>query len=306
MKTLFITKFVVLVFITSSAVCGQTWKSGVTTVTLSDGTLTVSGNGAMEDYDGMNGHHSPWYDSSESIISVVIKNGVTHIGGSVFGGLNVKSITIPNSVETIGEDAFIYSGLTSITIPNSVTTIGIGAFQGCANLTSVTIGNSVTSIWEREFYGCTSLTSINVATNNKNYSSEDGVLFNKDKTTLIIYPKGKNGAYTIPESVRKIGNHAFYRRTNLTSVTIPNSVTTIGERAFANFSSTPSNLVSIISLNPVPPNIIGHETFDDLPGVASSDVCLYVPTNSIAAYRSADVWNKFKCIKELAPAPAGE
>ena len=119
-----------------------------------------------------------------------------------------------------------------------VTRIGDWIFSNCKSLTSVTIPDSVTSIGESPFGDCENLTDITVDENNVNYSSSDGVLFNKDKTTLIQYPAGnKRTSYTIPNSVTNIENFAFYKCTKLTSITIPNSVTSIGKSAFHNCSS---------------------------------------------------------------------
>jgi len=122
----------------------------------------------------------------------------------------------------------------SYTIPNSVTNIGDSAFRDCTSLTNITIGSSVASIGSYAFYSCTNLTAITVDTDNTAYCSVDGVLFNKNQTTLIQYPGGKAGSdYTIPNSVTNIGSYAFDKCTNLTSVTIPNSVTSIGSGAFS-------------------------------------------------------------------------
>src|SRR5690349_15059124 len=110
------------------------------------------------------------------------------------------------------------------TIPNSVTSIGDYAFWACTNLTSVTIPNSVTSIGSEAFHGCTSLSAITVEALNSVYSSVDGVLFNKSQTTLLQYPGGKAGSYTIPNTVTSFA-WAFTGCTSLTSVTIGNSVT---------------------------------------------------------------------------------
>ena len=122
----------------------------------------------------------------------------------------------------------------TVNIASGVTTIGDDAFYFCDSLTSVTIPDSVTTIGDDAFRYCDSLTSITVDENNKYYSSDSyGVLFNKDKTTLIQYPIGNaRTSYTIPDSVTTIGDNAFRSCTSLTSITIPDSVTTIGYEAF--------------------------------------------------------------------------
>ena len=137
------------------------------------------------------------------------------------------------SVTSIGSNAFNgCMGLSSITIPDSVTSIGDWDFWGCTSLTSITIPDSVTSISELAFIGCTGLKDITVDENNKNYSSLDGVMFDKNKDKLILCPAEKKGDYFIPVSVTSIGGDAFHDCKRLTSITIPGSVTSIGDRAF--------------------------------------------------------------------------
>ena len=167
--------------------------------------------------------------------SVTIPNSVTAIGFAAFFQCNgLTSITIPDGVTTIGNQSFAYCwGLRSVSIPNSVTSIEVGAFWLCGSLTNVTIPASVTSIGSNPFAGCCKLLSISVDTANPAYtSSEDGVMFTKNKTCLFSYPCGKVGGYAIPSSVTHIGGDAFNRCTSLTNVTIPNSVTSIGGGAY--------------------------------------------------------------------------
>ena len=144
-------------------------------------------------------------------------------------------VVIPNSVTSIGMGAFsCCTGLTSITIPDSVTSIDNEAFYGCTGLTSVTIGNGVTSIGWAAFVGCSKLTSILVADGNTKYHSSGNCLIETASKTLILGCKTS----VIPSdgSVTSIGEYAFKKCTELTSVTIPNSVTSIGYAAFSGCS----------------------------------------------------------------------
>lgn len=162
---------------------------------------------------------------------------VTAIGSSAFYRLsNLKNITIPEGVRSIGNYAFNFcTALSDITIPDSVTSIGDYAFgHYCTSLKSVKIGSGLNSIGLNAFYGCTSLTEFTVDNKNTSYSSKDGVLFNKDASTLLQYPSGKAGSYTIPNSVKSVSKNAFYYSVGLTELNIPSSVTNIGDTAIGN------------------------------------------------------------------------
>ena len=199
----------------------------LTNMTIPD-SVTLIGNGA--------------FLGCTSLTSVTIPDSVTSIGEQAFSECtSLTSVTIPDSVTSIGEQAFSEcTSLTSVTIPDSVTSIGEQAFSECTSLTSVTIPDSVTSIGDGAFASCTSLTGIWVAEGNNDYSSDaSGVLFNKDKITLVQCP-GTFREYTIPDSVTSIGEQAFMGCSSLTSVTIPDSVTSIHWGAFYDCTSLTS------------------------------------------------------------------
>ena len=132
-------------------------------------------------------------------------------------------------------------------IPKCVTQIGDFAFKDCTSLVSITIPDGVTSIGKDAFYNCTSLKRIKVGVENQKYASQDGVLYNKEKTQIVHVPEAIKDA-TIPDGVTKIGDYAFWDCTLLTSITIPKSVTSIGEDAFKGCTSLEKvNITSIKS-----------------------------------------------------------
>ena len=150
----------------------------------------------------------------------------------------VGSYTVPGSVECISNGAFYgCTSLTSVSIPDSVEYIGNYSFEGCTSLTSISIPASVTEIGNGAFPGCTSLTDIDVDVSNPEYSSIDGVLFDKAGNILIWCPTGITGSYTVPDTVTVIRSNAFFGCTSLTRVSVPASVTAIDAFAFRSCTS---------------------------------------------------------------------
>ena len=146
--------------------------------------------------------------------------------------LNDENFTIVKTEDGFCLTGLINTSLSDVTIPDGVTSIGNLTFADCNALTRIELPNSVTSIGNNAFSGCSRLTSIIVAEGNPNYSSQDGILYNKDKTEFIHIPNNIQGSVTISNGVTSIGYSAFYGCSGLTSITIPDSVTSIGYSAF--------------------------------------------------------------------------
>ena len=167
-----------------------------TFTTNSDGTLNIA------KYTGPGG----------AVVIPNTTNGlpITSIGdASFFGNSNLTSVTVGTNVASIAGQAFSYSSVTNVALPGSVTNIAFDSF-----------------------HNCNSLTAIIVATNNPDYSSAAGVLFNQNQTTLLTFPEGKAGSYAVPNSVTDLGVYAFSDSTNLMSVALSSNVSTIEDYAF--------------------------------------------------------------------------
>ncbi|MCH5241143.1 MAG: leucine-rich repeat protein [Muribaculaceae bacterium] len=176
----------------------------------------------------------------QSLVTINLPDSLTSIGnGTFYECISLTSIEIPNSVISIEFDAFSFcQALVTINLPDSLTYIGDNAFRGCYSIITIDLPDSLTSIGETIFSGCSSLETINVGKDNLYFSSLNGVLFNKDMTSLILYPQGKKGSeYTVPESVISIANYAFSNCSSLISIDLPDSLTSIGETTFYGYYS---------------------------------------------------------------------
>lgn len=153
---------------------------------------------------------------------------------------SVSDVVIPSEIEglpvtAISVGAFYLSAITSIEIPNTVTSIGEMAFLGCTSLKSVKLSTGVAKIDKNAFGSCSALQEIQVAKDNPNFSSLNGVLYSKKQDTLVIYPAAKtDAAYIIPSGVTSVAMYAFSENPYLKTLTIPNSLIKVGDSAFYN------------------------------------------------------------------------
>lgn len=211
-----------------------------------------------------------------------IPSSVTVLGNDAFYGADgLTQVTLPPGLTTIGDRAFSYCrGLTSVVIPSAVTHIGIGAFGYCYGLTSVAIPASVTNIGAIAFTYCSNAGFITVAAGNANYSSKDGVLFNKNQTELIQCPAGMSGAYVVPAGVTGIGDSAFFGCAKLTGVAMPSGVVRIGTNVFTTCSELTK--VSI----PASVTDVGYAAFDNCRKLVSATFAGNAPVMGSPVFRS--------------------
>ena len=194
------------------------------------------------------------FSECTNLMSITIPSSVSTIGAYAFSKcINLKSIILPSSLTSIEFNTFSYcTSLNSISIPSSITKIESQSFINCRNLISITIPASVSIIEDNAFDYCNIIT---VENSNPNYASIDGVLFNKDLTTLIHCPISKTGVYNIPSTVTTITNGAFAGCSSLISIIIPSSVLNIGDNAFMGCSGLTSIIIPTSVIN------IGYSAF---------------------------------------------
>lgn len=272
-----------------------------------DGTLNISGSWQMKNY-GTNGNRAPWYDLRDKI----------------------KTVTFGAEVATVGDEAFAdCSSLRQIVFSDIMEELGSCAFDRCTSLQEITIPKNVDSIAAYTFAECKSLRQISVSSGNAEYTSVDGVLFNKDQTKLYCYPAGKTDtSYAIPGSVTSIYSGAFSSCASLTRVDISAKVTSIGFQSFyecealkevhipasvtsiANDSFANCKSLSAVYFEGNAPSACSAAAFNNC---ASSFAIYYNPgttgwTDSSAYDASAGTWNgyRLKSTQEPEPSEPGE
>ncbi|MBR2460215.1 MAG: leucine-rich repeat domain-containing protein [Clostridia bacterium] len=170
---------------------------------------------------------------------ILLPQGLERIEADAFSTCVLLSdLTLPDSVAHIGASAFSFCrSLTGIHLPSSLITLGESAFNACSQLSEVIFPDSIEKIGEKAFNSCPRLSSFEISESCKNYSTVDGVLFNKDKTVLIACPQSKKGRYVAPRELKTVSGWAFYDCRSITSVSLPDTVTSIGVCAFMGCSS---------------------------------------------------------------------
>lgn len=225
------------------------WTDGVLSVLDLSGTNIVAGGDAYySNYFTRNNviGEMMFYECGK-LGTVILPKSVTAIEAAAFSSCDsLSTVSIPGSVTYIGMVAFSdCPSLTSVSIPGSVTYIGLAAFSGCESLTSISIPGSVAFIGIEAFAECEKIADFVVDEINPNYSTIDGVLFDKAKTRLIAYPEGKQDrSYIIPDGITSIGIVAFLG-SHFTSLTIPKGVASIEMGALSGCDS----LTSVVLLS---------------------------------------------------------
>ena len=197
--------------------------------------LTISGSGAMENYESVS--EMPWYEYKSEIHKVVVCDGVKSVGSYTFVDCeSIKQVILPEGLNGIGSYAFYgCNSLENINIPNTVYVIDKLAFFECEMLSEIEVGQNVKSIETYAFTKCKKL-YISVSEKNSQYTSMDGVLYDKNMTKLVAAPRAA-GVFVVPSGVKQIDDGAFEYCYDLKSVVMSEGVESIGEYAFSHCES---------------------------------------------------------------------
>ncbi len=256
----------------------------------------------------------------DALTEIHIPSGVTLVDYGAFRQCSaLVTCNLPESVKTIGSTAFYQcTKLKNLSIPQAVETIGEFAFYLCREVLSFNVPASAVLVGRGTFIGATG--TVMVAENNPNYSSLNGVFYDKNKTRLIYCPPSTTGHFTIPATVTTIVVDAFYNCSQITSFNLPEGLTTLEDWAFENCSgiaafALPASLISIGNQafygcsglssirvnNPVPVDLSSKT--DVFSGIDQSTCILYVPAGSKTAYQNAEKWKDFQSVVELTYVP---
>lgn len=296
--------------------------------------LTITGSGKMYSYSW---NSAPWYEYRNKIKKIHLSDEMTYVGQYAFYGCSVDTIIIPESVNSIGTGAFMNcSKLRHCHLGSNLQIINAEVFYGCSSIEYLSIPENVWYIKEGAL-PVGMLKSITVAENNVNFTTEDGVLFDSNKTILYKYPSAMEGTtYTVPIGVTRIANGAFNLCDKLRTIHISDSVKTLGSSAFAysyylDSITLPAGLTAIENYTfnscrslqsvtlPGALESIGNGAFenckklsyiickanisptcgDDVFYGVNTSIPLYVPRNSMNLYKASVGWEEFIHIQAL-------
>lgn len=277
--------------------------------------------------EGLKSIEETAFNACEQLQAITIPSTVTNIGGGIFAdckklsaidmaegntayvsvegvlynkamttlvqypaGKDNDSYTIPESVTTVGDYAFCGNDyLTSLPLHDKLKVISDFAFARVSGVPTFDVPAGTESIGESAFHDCWSLTDINVAKSNPNYTSVDGVLYDKEMNTLMQYPEGKTTPeYIAPKSLRNLGPYAFFGNKKLTTVDLPDGVASIGDFAFGWCQNLSSLTVRVAD-----PATIELGLIPFFRGANAVDCTLRVPVGSKTKYENADLWKDF-------------
>lgn len=215
------------------------------------------------------GSYGPFYNTRTTLENVILPETLEVIGMKAFEYCsNLKTINIADCINltTIGIDAFLNCSSLLLEeidwVISSNIYIALNAFVGCNSIRSLEFTENVTDISTSALASLGVLNSITVSSENQYFSSENGILYDKNKTEIILYPKGKTAtSFTIPSTVTSVGDYAFYNCSNLTEIILPSNLLTIEGHAFEGCN----NLVSINLPNTI--TDISHNAFQNCSGL---------------------------------------
>lgn len=250
--------------------------------TIKGGAFASCGFSVVEIADGVKEIGENAFYSSSTLNSVKIGKSVTSIERNAFSQCPaLTSVTLGENLKFIKTSAFEdCTALSNIVLPSSLQVIDSRAFYNTA-LVSVSVPSSVVNIGKDAFEWIYALKEIKVDEANTVYSDIDGVLCSKTKTVLFRYPNSKGKTYTVPNTIKKIYDHAFSNCRDLETVVFPASVISFESEIFWGNS----NLKSITFLNPEPVNLVSSFRLD-------KDVFILVPKQSVNRYRNTYRWNE--------------
>lgn len=229
----------------------------------------------------------------KSLTTLHLPNNSVRIGNNSLADCDRLSvISIPNSVNKIGTEAFKNDiSLMRIPMPDALTTIEDLAFMGCNGLTELIIPSEVSVIGDGIVKDCQNIERISVESDNSNFTSVDGVLFNKNQDRLIIFPVNhSSNEYTVPEGVKTIAPYAFVNSKNLKSVSLPSSMSIIGQDAFIGCVN-----LQTLKVKAITPPVCQNDCFES---VSKTRCELQVPMGCRSSYWVAPVWSEFNKIVE--------